>query len=579
MFDSGWVAVASEPRPSAGIPWSRWAPGPELAAALEGSEPVDLMVDEGFDAAERLAGWEAIVNWATGRLYRETAEYLRARQVTARTAGRAELVSESVAMEVAAFARLAPRTGEMRLFQAETLLDRLPRTLAALEAGRVSLSHARVVCEQVENCDESTARALDAELWSRPDRERTPTQLRDVVRRILTRLDPEQLRRRPGHARKKRGLRYWSDDHGATGVLQLRLPADEARGVYSVIDTLARRAGHPDGPDGVERTLEQARADTARDLILDGATVGVWLGNPSCDDHDDHDDTDDHDETDGGTSSGDAAGPGSTEDLTEDASTGDPAGDPAGDSTGGNEPAGDSVDAGGCADAGERADSADSEGRLGEGREGRDPVHGVRHGVRSPVRTEVRVTIGWEVLAGLSDRPGELEGHGPIPAAMARRLAGRPEAWWRRLLTDPVTGTAAHLDARRYRPPAAMRAFVTARDLTCAAPGCRVPATRCDLDHVTPYQHHRPGGGNGPTRADTLKPGCRRHHRIKTLGQWTAALQPDPDGGAAPVIVWTSPSGHRWAVRPPELDPPREERDTPDPDRYPDIDPPGRRAA
>ncbi|MDD7941404.1 hypothetical protein PHK61_23565 [Actinomycetospora lutea] len=51
---------------------------------------------------------------------------------------------------------------------------------------------------------------------------------------------------------------------------------------------------------------------------------------------------------------------------------------------------------------------------------------------------------------------------------------------------------------------------------------------------------------------------------MKTHGEWSAALGPDPDGGSAPVIIWTSPSGHRWSVRSPELDPPRWERDETD---------------
>ncbi|MFC5137989.1 DUF222 domain-containing protein [Actinomycetospora rhizophila] len=547
MFDSGWTAVAEEPRPSAAPLWSEWAPGPELAAALEASEPVDLAVDEGYDAAERLAGYEALVNWATGRLHRETAEYLQARQARVRGAGRGELVSESVAMEVATLARVAPRTGEIRLFQAEALVDRLPRTLAALEEGLISLGHARVLLEQTETCDPETARMVDAELWSRPHRDRTPTQLRDLVRRIITRLAPDMIRRRPEQAEKKRGLRYWSDDHGATGVLQLRLPADEARGVYSVVDAIARRAG--DAPDGAPRDMEQKRGDTARDLLLDGAIASGALGDGACHGGDPGDQGredgagDPADDPSGGeTAGGDAAdGDATAGDTTAgDTTAGDTT---AGDTTAGDTTAGDTT--------GENPEDPD---------DARDPVRGVRRRVRSPVRTEVRVTIGWDVLAGFSDRPGELEGHGPIPAAMARRRASHPEAWWRRLLTDPVTGTASHLDARRYRPPAAMQDLVRARDMTCAAPGCRVPASRCDLDHVAPYEHHRPGGGAGPTRADKLKPACRRHHRVKTHGEWSAALAPDPDGGGAPVIVWTSPSGHRWSVRSPELDPPWWER-------------------
>ena len=220
--------------------------------------------------------------------------------------------------------------------------------------------------------------------------------------------------------------------------------------------------------------------------------------------------------------------------------------------------------AAGPGDAADADPDASPDPRTSPTEDQRDPVRGVRVGARTPVRAEVRVTIGWDVLAGFSDRPAELEGHGPIPAEMGRRLAGDPDSWWRRLLTDPVTGTASHLDARRYRPPGSMQEFVRARDMTCAAPGCRVPAARCDLDHVVPYEHGRPGGGAGPTRADKLKPECRRHHRLKTFSDWTAELGPDPEGGGEAVIIWTSPSGHRWWVRPPELDPPSWERATDD---------------
>jgi len=156
--------VAEEPRPSAVPLWSSWLPGPELAAALAASEPLDLADDEGFDAAERLAGWEALAHWATGRLYRETAAYTRAREARARGAGRGELASEAVAMEVATLARVAPRTGEVRIHQAAVLVEQLPLTLLALEDGRISLAHARVVLEQVELCDPGTARAVDVEL-------------------------------------------------------------------------------------------------------------------------------------------------------------------------------------------------------------------------------------------------------------------------------------------------------------------------------------------------------------------------------------------------------------------------------
>lgn len=156
-----------------------------------------------------------------------------------------------------------------------------------------------------------------------------------------------------------------------------------------------------------------------------------------------------------------------------------------------------------------------------------------------------------------------MEGHGPLPADLARHLAMDPDSIWRRLLTDPTTGIAAHLDTKNYRPPPAMADFVRSRDLTCAAPGCRVPATRCDLDHVIPYDHAHPDGrgGAGRTRADTLRPCCRRHHRLKTLTRWHCRVPTDPQGRATAALVWTSPSGHRWTVTPPALEPPPWDRE------------------
>ena len=375
-----------------------------------------------------------------------------------------------------------------------------PLTLAALETGRIALSHARVVIEQTEACTDETARRVDVDLWDRPARDRTPTQLRDTVRRIMIRLDPENLRRRAEAATHARSVRYWADDHGATGVVQIRLPADQARGVYAVIDTLARTAGDPDQAEGAAepRTLAQKRADTARDLILDAATTTSSTAPCSC--------PHPHDTPD----------------------------------TSGNETAGDGT------------------------AEGRDPVRGLRSDTpTAPVRAEIRVTIPWETLTGHSDRPAEMEGHGPLPADLARRMAADPDSTWRRLLTDPTTGIAAHLDTRRYRPPPGMDDYVRSRDLTCTAPGCRIPATRCDLDHVIAYDHTHPDhhGGRGRTHPNNLRPCCRRHHRLKTHTGWRCHTTRDPHDGATPSIVWTSPSGHRWRVTAPALEPPPWDRD------------------
>jgi Domain of unknown function (DUF222) len=152
----------------------------------------------------------------------------------------------------------------------------------------------------------------------------------------------------------------------------------------------------------------------------------------------------------------------------------------------------------------------------------------------------VQVTVAATTLLGLDDRPGELAGHGPIPAQVARGLAADPTGTWRRILTDPADGSVLDVGRRGYRPPLPLARFVTARDGTCRFPGCRQPARRCDLDHVKPWPA-------GPTAASNLISLCRHHHRLKHSGRWTVTA--DHHG----TVTWTAPTGRGYETRPPPI--------------------------
>ncbi len=166
---------------------------------------------------------------------------------------------------------------------------------------------------------------------------------------------------------------------------------------------------------------------------------------------------------------------------------------------------------------------------------------GTRKHRRQPGRgPHIRVTVAASTLLGLDDQPGELAGYGPIPAAMARQIAADPDATWRRLLTDPVSGVLLDHGVTVYRPPPSLARHVKARDQVCAFPGCRQPAERCDLDHRKRFP-------DGPTSADNLGPLCRHHHRAKTGGGW--AWQRAPDG----TITWTAPTGHQYQTPTPAV--------------------------
>jgi hypothetical protein len=151
----------------------------------------------------------------------------------------------------------------------------------------------------------------------------------------------------------------------------------------------------------------------------------------------------------------------------------------------------------------------------------------------------VRVVVAATTLLGLDDAPGELAGHGPIPADLAREIAADPTGTWQRILTDPVSGALLDVGRTSYTPPAAMAEHVRVRDRTCRFPGCRQPAERCDLDHVRRYP-------DGPTSRCNLCTECRHHHRLKHESDWQ--LDNDPDDPA--VMTWTSPAGKSYTTRP-----------------------------
>jgi hypothetical protein len=154
----------------------------------------------------------------------------------------------------------------------------------------------------------------------------------------------------------------------------------------------------------------------------------------------------------------------------------------------------------------------------------------------------IDVTVPITVLAGESDAPGLLDGHGPIDAHLARELAFAEDATWRRLLTEPMSGTVLDVGTTRYRPPAGLDRYVRLRDQTCRWPGCTVPAQQCDLDHTVAYP-------DGPTSEDNLVALCRRHHRLKTFAGFTTEQQGD---GRWQV---STPTGRVIATGPPDLGP------------------------
>lgn len=182
-------------------------------------------------------------------------------------------------------------------------------------------------------------------------------------------------------------------------------------------------------------------------------------------------------------------------------------------------------------------------------------IPGVRRGA-------IELTVGLDTLAGLNERPALLGGYGPVGADVARQCAfAGLDSQWRFNVVHPATGELLFQGITRTRPDqpvqdrgpeprppmqdpadrfanAAMTRWIRSRDKTCRAPGCRVAASACDIDHTVDFGH------GGPTTHDQLGLLCRHHHRLKHEGQWEMR-QIEPG-----VFTWLSPAGRIYRVGP-----------------------------
>lgn len=164
-----------------------------------------------------------------------------------------------------------------------------------------------------------------------------------------------------------------------------------------------------------------------------------------------------------------------------------------------------------------------------------DAAPGVRDASSGVPHAEIQVIVTLDALLGLAEDPAEVPGVGPIPAEVARELAA--DGRWRAWITN-AAGVVTATGTQSYVPSASLARLVRAREPHCRFPGCRQPATRCDLDHAVPWPH-------GATTAANLGPLCRRHHNLKTHMPWD--LDPTVESNADPR---SHPSSHPSSTDP-----------------------------
>ncbi len=160
-------------------------------------------------------------------------------------------------------------------------------------------------------------------------------------------------------------------------------------------------------------------------------------------------------------------------------------------------------------------------------------------GIRATVAVTVPALSLLDQHRVAAGEPPVVEGVGPIPLDVARELCGAADGWMR-ILTHPETGAVLSVGRHQYRPPPGLRKIAKWRADRCMAPGCGIPASRCEIDHTIAWEH------GGHTSLENLAPLCTGHHTLKHHGGWSVT-QVQGSGGA---LEWRSPAGRPYVVEP-----------------------------
>ena len=545
------------------------APDPVLATL------VDLVQRDGLDkldddqltgvlqAANRMAAWSASVRVAA------VSGLAARREQSGRESGDwrpFDHVDDEVAV-----ALTLTRRGAARLLDLALALDRLPLTRAALAAGLIDERRAEVIAEELAELDDEHAAAVEKLIIGRAPK-LTSGQLRALVRRAVLAADPKAAQRRKEKALKDARVEMFPETSGTAALAGRDLPPAGVLAADKHLTALAqamKAAGQPG-------TLDILRAWAYLHLLSGkpAATLIPATGTP-------------------GNASPATATPG-----TATPGDGTPATGTSGDGTPGN--AGSQAplsrgpqEAPSGPDAGTHFPAAS--GAAAPGAPG-GPVSAELRGTVN-LTMPLSAWLGWTQSPG--DVPGYGPIDADDSRTLAGLLAHRPANQWCVTLTDPDGHPVAHACARHgppdspppagldpgpggldpgpggpapgpgppttpvpdwlrgltfatletsdcthprqsrgYQPSPSLRHLIQVRNPTCTGPGCRRPATRCDLDHVTPYDQ------GGKTCECNLHPACRHDHHTKQAPGWTLTC-PQPG-----TLTWTTPGNRSHTTTP-----------------------------
>jgi hypothetical protein len=259
-------ASDAKPRDLTGVIADHLPAGPGLAAWLSNADPA-VLAD--WDLAGVAAAYRRVASWAqSGELAAVAAIASRAAarddKVDVDAEGMPDRISSAAASEVSLALAMTQNGASWWTGLAVAMRWRLRATGAALAAGVIDLSRARLIHEATARIPEETAQAVEAMVLPRAG-EQTTAQLRVALRRAVIKADPEGAEERRKEAEFRAKVSLYSDDDGTATMAGSNLPGVQAAAAMARISAMAR-------------AMKASGAGGGLDLLRAQAFVGLLLG-------------------------------------------------------------------------------------------------------------------------------------------------------------------------------------------------------------------------------------------------------------------------------------------------------------
>jgi len=457
---------------------------------------------------------------------------------------------DAVAAHIGAVLRITPGAASNQLLIAVALHERFPQVAEVFAQGLITYAVVRTVVQRgALVVDPDALGALDAML-AEALRDREPMSvatLEKTIDAVVARVDPQAVIRTETRARG-RSVEVGEDDGSGMATVLATLFATDAKAFDARLDALARTVCPAD-----PRTVDQRRADAYGAMCHRNDRLACLCGTEDCTAADNPPATgvvvyviasqETLDERPAPVPAPPAPKP--TSDSGRDAV---PDSDDTSDDTEGSDSANEAAAQRESTDISDSADDSTVPNQGLAQQESIDiPANPASDGERAaldgeppamftkPLR-ELTLTEALTPAPGrlATLRPAALMGGQFLPGAIAGRATIGATI-------TPIVHPGQAPPEPRYRPSKKLADFIRCRDLTCRFPGCRVPATHCDVDHGIPWPC-------GPTAASNLKCLCRRHHLLKTFWGGLKGWRDEQfDDG---TVVWTAPDGRNHTTTP-----------------------------